>query len=219
MLQLFSYEKDLFNQGIRYVAGVDEVGRGPLAGPMVVAAVVLNIEILNQFHSDTLRNNDIESYQKINDSKKVSKKNREILDVFIKEKALSFKIIEVSHVLIDELGISRVTDIAFYDAVIGLHIKPEHVITDNFRISKFPEQIQTNLPKGDSISISVAAASIIGKVYRDTLMTAEHTRYPEYNFDLHKGYGTKKHLEALAKHGPSPIHRRSFEPIKSMLKV
>jgi ribonuclease HII len=214
---LLKYEKEALAQGFEYIAGVDEVGRGPLAGPMVVAAVILNIKELLVFEKlEGYTNNDVISYGKINDSKKLTQKARESLEIFIKSKAVSYKIIEVSNKEIDANGISKITQYAFFRAVSELHIKAEYIITDNFPINKIVPYLQTNLPKGDSLSMSVAAASIIAKVYRDALMRNEHNNYPDYGFDKHKGYGTAEHIAALKKHGPCPLHRTSFEPVKSL---
>jgi len=222
---LLTYEKALYEKGYRYIAGVDEVGRGPLAGPMVVAAVILDVGKLlsleNQVNSVTkdLTNNDVSLFSKINDSKKLTQKSRETLNLVIKTHAISYKIIEVSSTEIDTKGISEITQYAFYRAVTELETKADYVITDNFPIKKLLQEFQTNLPKGDSLSMSVAAASIIAKVYRDALMCVEHNKYPQYGFDKHKGYGTGKHIEALKKHGPCEIHRKSFEPVKSLIKT
>jgi len=215
---LLKFEEEAYQNGFKYIAGVDEVGRGPLAGPMVVAAVILNLETLLSEYT----NNDVllaknSLYAKINDSKKLTQKSRETLDIFIKEQAISYKIVEVSNWDIDSKGISEVTQYAFYKAVSELQVKAEYVITDNFPIKKLVPSYQKNLPKGDSLSMSVAAASIIAKVYRDALMCNEHNKYPQYGFAKHKGYGTEEHIQALKKYGPCPIHRASFEPVKSLL--
>lgn len=218
MFPRLEIEKELYEQGIDLIAGVDEVGRGPLAGPMVVSAVILDLKKLFGYKEADNTNNDVKKYQKINDSKKLSETIRVELSDFIVAKAISYKIIEKSHTLIDTLGISKCTQDAFYEAVMGLHIKPAYILTDNFRINNFPESIQKNIIKGDAKSLSIGAASIIGKVYRDALMVGEDKTYPEYGFAIHKGYGTASHLDAIKKYGPCPIHRHSFEPIKSWFK-
>jgi ribonuclease HII len=246
-MELLRFEKNLYKKDKKLIAGVDEVGRGPLAGPMVVAAAVLDIErILDlefEFTENTenrnIRNNDVEytenqaliklrkeqtndvwnKYSKINDSKKVSEKNRNLLDIFIRENAISYSIIEISNEEIDSIGISQATQKCFYEAITQLKVRPDHIMTDSFEIRNFTKDCQTNLIKGDSNSISIAAASIIAKVYRDNLMIKFHEKYPEYGFDQHKGYGTKAHLDMLKKHGPCQIHRRSFSPIKEMLET
>ena len=230
---MLNIEKSLFDQGIKYIAGVDEVGRGPLAGPMVIGAVILDLESIFNITTTTKSqnystndeiishiNNDVEykkTYGKINDSKKVPEKTRIELEKFIKQNCLSFSIIEISNIELDNIGISQATQKAFFNSIKNLKIEPEHILTDAFKIKNIPNQKQTNLIKGDSLSISIASASIIAKVYRDALMTKLSTKYPVYSFDDHKGYGTKKHLEMIKKFGPCEIHRKSFEPIKSIL--
>ncbi|NMB69926.1 ribonuclease HII [candidate division WWE3 bacterium] len=217
MFPLLKFEKEALLKGYKYIAGIDEVGRGPLAGPMVVAAVILNIKELLEYEKiEGFTNNDVVSYSKINDSKKLTQKARESLETFIKSKAISYKIVEVSNNEIDAKGISQITQYAFFKAVSELHIKADYIITDNFPILKIVPYLQTNLPKGDTLSMSVAAASIIAKVYRDALMRDEHNNYPDYGFDKHKGYGTAEHIAALKKYGPCPLHRISFEPVKSL---
>lgn len=224
-------EKNLFDKGIKYIAGVDEVGRGPLAGPMVIGAVILDVErIFNDLFKRLksrenitneklikLINNDVafqKTYGKINDSKNTTEKNRKELSEFIKQNCLSFSIIEISNSELDEIGISQATQKAFFTSIQNLKIDPEHIFTDAFKIKNISEEKQTNLVRGDSSSISIAAASIIAKVYRDNLMVDYGKLYPQYGFEDHKGYGTKKHLEAIEKNGPCEIHRKSFDPIK-----
>jgi len=212
---LIDLEKELFNKGIRHIAGVDEVGRGPLAGPMVVSAVIWDIEKISS------RNYDVELeklYEKINDSKKLTEKSRIELSKFIKDNCLSFSIIEISNTELDLIGISKSTQKAFFESIKSLKIAPQHIFTDAFPIKNISKEKQTNIIKGDSRSISIAAASIIAKVYRDDLMTKYAEKYPEYEFEKHKGYGTKLHRDAILKYGPCEIHRRSFEPIKSMCR-
>ncbi|HLC93713.1 MAG TPA: ribonuclease HII [Patescibacteria group bacterium] len=215
---LINLESKHWKRGIRYIAGVDEVGRGCLAGPMVVSAVVLDTKHLN----DCLIYNDVDSetyraYNQIKDSKLLAPKKRFTLASFIKKHAISYHIEVIKHTKLDEWGISKSTQIGFYNAVKGLEPFPEHIFTDNFRINAINENIQTNIPKGDTLSITVAAASIIAKVYRDELMVRLHNNsetYKIYGFDKNKGYGTKYHLSALYKYGASDIHRKSFAPIK-----
>jgi ribonuclease HII len=213
---LIELERELFNKGIRHIAGVDEVGRGPLAGPMVIGAVILDIvKILNRNYDVSFE----KLYEKINDSKKVTEKNRIELAKFIKENCLAFSIIEISHTELDLTGISKSTQKAFFESIKNLKVLPQHIFTDAFPIKSISKEKQTNIIKGDSRSISIAAASIIAKVYRDDLMTKYAERYPEYGFEKHKGYGTKLHKEAIYKYGPCEIHRKSFEPIKSLIRV
>lgn len=227
---MLEFEKKLFDNGVRYIAGVDEVGRGPLAGPMVVSAVILNLEYIftiatkrknSQTFTDkkifNLINNDVEykkTYGKINDSKKLTEKNRNELEKFIKENCLAYSIFEISHFELDQIGIGPATQKAFFNSVKNLKIEPEFVLTDAFKIKEYPIEKQDNIIEGDSKSLSIAAASIVAKVYRDNIMLEYSKAYPEYGFEEHKGYGTKKHLEAIGKFGPCEIHRRSFDPIR-----
>lgn len=182
----------------KIVCGVDEVGRGPLAGPIVGAAVILPMD-------DTFT----QMILGIDDSKKISKKNREILAQIIKEKAVAYSIYEMSNLDIDRLGISYCNHEVFRGAVRTLSVTPELVLSDGYKIKDYQGQ---NIPlvKGDTISASIACASIIAKVHRDTLMENYALYYPQYGFDHNAGYGSKDHLEALQEKGPTPIHRISF---------
>ena len=191
--KLWRFENEAYAQGYRAIVGTDEVGRGPLAGPVVAAAVVLprGVEILG-----------------INDSKKLSEKRREALAEEIKAKALAYKIAEVSPAEIDRINILHAAERAMKEAVEALPFG-DYLLVDG------QNQLDVRLPVrnligGDSISISIAAASIIAKVYRDHLMVQLDSVYPQYNFAQNKGYGTADHYAALQKYGPSPVHRRSF---------
>ena len=191
--KLWRFENEAYAQGYRAIVGTDEVGRGPLAGPVVAAAVVLprGVEILG-----------------INDSKKLSEKRREALAEEIKAKALAYKIAEVSPAEIDRVNILHAAERAMKEAVEALPVG-DYLLVDG------QNQLDVRLPVrnligGDSISISIAAASIIAKVYRDHLMVQLDSVYPQYNFAQNKGYGTADHYAALQKYGPSPVHRRSF---------
>ena len=219
MNDLLSYERELFARGIKFIAGVDEVGRGPLAGPFVAAAVILDLEKLlsAEFTFNDVPHQNFGLYKLINDSKKVTEKNREILSKFIIENAVSYSIIEIPVTQLDEWGISKTTQEAFYQAVTNLKVKPQHVLVDGFEIKKITHDNQSFMAKGDSKSMTIAAASIIAKVYRDRKMCELHDKYPEYGFDKHKGYGTKAHMDAIKAHGICEIHRKSFEPVKSMI--
>lgn len=216
-LNNINYEKELWHNGCIYVAGVDEVGRGPLAGPLVVCAVVLNPERVISGINDVLQvENTI--YRQINDSKVLTDKKRRELADKIKNEAFYYSIQEISNIELDTIGISQATQKAFYNSVVQLLNKPTvHVLTDMFNIHQIPNAKQTNIVKGDRLSMTIGAASIVAKVYRDDLMIAFHDKYPVYGFDKHKGYGTKAHIEAINKYGPCEIHRRSFEPIKTMM--
>ncbi len=216
---LLTHELILISKGIELIAGVDEVGRGCLAGPMVVGAVILNPTHL------TNTNNDVSSaplglYNQIKDSKLIQPKKRLELANFIKQNAISYSIQILENTKIDQWGISKCTQVGFFNAITTLTHKPQHIITDAFKIKVLPDEVQTNIIHGDNISISVAAASIIAKVFRDTLMENLHASnqiYQKYSFDKHKGYGTKQHIEAINKYGICDLHRKSFEPIKSLV--
>ncbi len=215
-LPLTQFEIALWQTGIDYIAGVDEVGRGSLAGPLVVGAVILNKQHL-------LTNSDVapeifELYAAVDDSKKLSPRKREQLAKFIKNQAMAHAIFEIPPHEIDKFGIAQATQNAFFGSIRQLAIKPQHILTDTFAIKEYPEQIQTNIIKGDQKSITIAAASIVAKVYRDNLMVEYHKIYKNYCFDAHKGYGTKRHKEAIEKYGPCDLHRKSFEPIRSYLQ-
>ena len=208
-LPLLKYEKDLWNKGITHIAGVDEAGRGPLAGPLVVSAVILDKEHLHETNNDVVEEL-FDLYSMINDSKKVTEKRRNILYKFIIRNAITLTVEEIPHTKIDEWGISKSNQIGFFNVVNKLKIPADHVLTDHFEIKALPKSRQTNIVKGDTLSISIAAASIIAKVYRDKLMVKYHDLYPEYGFDRHKGYGTQMHRDQIKRLGPCTIHRRSF---------
>lgn len=182
-----------------YLAGVDEVGRGPLAGPIVAAAVILDLKI------DSTQ----DLILRINDSKKLSEKTRNELDLIIRERALSYRIEEISSNEIDDKGIAWCNNEVLKRAVIGLDIKPEFVLSDGYAIKNCPFKNEFVI-KGDSKSASIACASIIAKVYRDNLMKEYDKLYPEYKFEKNVGYGTKEHIKAIEEYGYSPIHRKSF---------
>ncbi|MFA5479597.1 MAG: ribonuclease HII [Candidatus Muiribacteriota bacterium] len=196
------YEKSIFEKyGFNLIAGIDEVGRGPLAGPVVASAVIFPHDYIN---------NDI------NDSKKLSAKKREILFTEIINNCIAYSIVEINNSDIDRLNIHQATKTAMEKAVNNLQIKPDFILTDFMKInSKIP---QINLIKGDSKSISIAGASILAKVYRDNLMKKMAELYPDYGFEKNMGYGTKKHIEALNNSGFCKIHRKSFSPVKEMVK-
>lgn len=219
---LISFETQRWAVGDSLIAGIDEVGRGCLAGPVVTAVVILNKDhFLSSL--ETLRNNDISyetfwAYDRIKDSKLLSAKNRAVLSEIIKKNAIEYNICEISNSQIDTLGITRACQRGFEQNISALKSIPDHVFIDAFKIKSFPENKQTNIIKGDNKSITIAAASIIGKVYRDNKMIEFSKKFPEFEFDVHKGYGTKKHLEAIKSFGICEIHRKSFEPIKSLFK-
>lgn len=194
------YEKKLARRGFKLVAGVDEVGRGPLAGHVVAAAVVLSIDC---------------KLQGLADSKKLSPKQREELFPKIKRQAVSVGVGRVSHKLIDRLGIGKANLLVMKKAVEKLKVAPDYLLVDGER-NKIDSSIpQRGISGGDRKCASIAAASIIAKVTRDKLMMRYHKKYPQYRFDRHKGYGTKEHMRTIRKYGPCPIHRRSFYPVSS----
>ena len=194
LVEMKKYEDELHAQGIRYVAGVDEVGRGPLAGPVVTAAVILPADF------DVLG---------VDDSKKLSEKKREELFDIIKEKAICYSIGMNDEKRIDEINILEATKEAMGKAIKSLEIQPEHILIDALTL-KDVDIPQTGIVKGDATSVSIAAASILAKVTRDRMMVEYETTYPGYGFAQNKGYGTKAHYEGLDKNGITPIHRRSF---------
>lgn len=185
-----------------YLAGVDEAGRGPLAGPVVTAAVILP--------------NHCQELLGINDSKQLSKEARERFAVRIKQHALAYTVHFQTAEEIDRINIYEATKQSMKASVEGLSVKPDFVAVDAMTL---PIDIpQASIIKGDAKSLAIAAASILAKTARDDYMTKLHDEYPQYGFDKHAGYGTKQHLEALETYGITPHHRKSFEPIKSMIK-
>ncbi|MFS9141768.1 ribonuclease HII [Streptococcus infantis] len=197
---MLSYEKELYKQGLTLIAGVDEVGRGPLAGPVVAAAVILpqNCKI-----------------QGLNDSKKIPKKKH--LEIFqaVQDQALSIGIGIMDNHVIDKVNIYEATKLAMKEAVSQLEPQPEHLLIDAMKL-ELPIS-QTSIIKGDANSLSIAAASIVAKVARDKIMANYDQEFPGYDFGQNAGYGTAKHLEGIDKHGITPIHRTSFEPIKTIV--
>lgn len=190
----YEYETALLNEGFKLVCGIDEAGRGPLSGPVCAAAVILPM------------NCEIEG---INDSKKLSEKKREKLFDIIIEKALAYSIEMVDAKTVDEINILQATFLAMRNAVANLEIKPDVALIDGNQKPKLEIEERT-LVKGDSKSISIAAASILAKVSRDRYMLALDEKYPQYCFSKHKGYGTKFHYEKIAEFGICDEHRRTF---------
>ena len=187
-------ENDLYEKGYKYVCGIDEAGRGPLCGPVVAAAVILPKDIY---------------IEGINDSKKLSEKKREIIFEEIEKKALAIGVGIVDVDIIEEKNILNATKIAMKEALEKLKIKPDYVLIDGNQMIDIKIAAKT-VVSGDSLSHSIAAASIIAKVTRDKMLYDFDKKYPEYNFAKHKGYGTKEHREAILKHGLCEIHRPSF---------
>lgn len=197
---MLEYENNLYNEGVTLIAGVDEVGRGPLIGPVVACACILPV---NFYHKD------------IKDSKKLSEKKREEMYKIIKENAISIGLGIVSEKVIDEVNIYESTKIAMKEAIKNLNITPEHVLIDAMKLElNIPS---TSIIKGDDKSESIAAASIIAKVTRDHMLDEMDKEYPMYDLKNNKGYGTKKHLEALQTYGPCKYHRVSYSPVRNAL--
>ena len=191
---MWEFENHCFAQGYQVVCGVDEAGRGPLAGPVCAAAVILppNVDIPG-----------------LNDSKKLSDKKRRELFPIIKEQALAYGIAFADHVEIDEINILQATYLAMERAISQLSVKPDIALIDGNSTKDFGLPVQT-VVHGDSLSASIAAASVLAKVTRDNLMLEMAETYPGYSFEIHKGYGTKAHYAALEAMGPCPIHRKTF---------
>lgn len=191
---MWQFEQSWFERGVHLICGVDEAGRGPLAGPVCAAAVILppNLEIPG-----------------LDDSKKLSDKRRRELMPLIKEKAIAYGIAFADHREIDEINILQATFLAMERAIAQLTVKPELALIDGNREKDFGLPVQTVI-HGDSLSASIAAASVLAKVTRDDYMLHLAEEYPQYGFDVHKGYGTKAHYAAIAECGPCPVHRMTF---------
>lgn len=187
------YERKYLNSGLKFIAGVDEVGRGPLAGPVVCAAVIMPTDDI---------------VDGVTDSKKLSAKKREELSKIIREKALACSIFEVSEREIDEINILQAVKKCMTGAVMGLKIKPDVVLCDGLDIG-LPFNTEYII-KGDFKSYTIGCASIVAKVYRDNLMIKKAEEFPEYGFDKHKGYGTKAHIDKIREIGPCSLHRKTF---------
>ncbi len=194
------YELNFWNNNIEYVAGVDEVGRGCFAGPVVAAAVILP--------------KGFENTCGIDDSKRLSPKRREELSAYIQENAVTYAIAEISVPVINAMGIGKATQLAFSQAIKNLISPPQHILMDAFLIQSIASEVQTPIIHGDRKSVTIAAASIIAKVYRDTLMQELHSICEQYDFMTNKGYGTKAHRLAITQYGLSPYHRTSFNLTK-----
>lgn len=190
---LLTYEKMYLDRGCRYICGVDEVGRGPLAGPVTVAAYVTDFSRLTEG---------------VNDSKKLSEKKREKLFSELKDKAVCYNVVSLDNNVIDKINILNATKQAMKQAIEGLTVKPDVVLIDAVELD-IPYRTHSII-RGDALSYSIAAASIVAKVTRDRFMAELDAVFPEYGFASNKGYGSKKHIEALLKYGPTPLHRKTF---------
>ena len=198
---MFLYEREIWDDGVSFIAGIDEAGRGPLAGPVVAAAVIIPKET---------------KFPLVNDSKKPTDKQRRVLrtEIMSVDEVL-FSIVEISVSEIEKINILRATHLAMKKTVQKLQCA-DFALIDGLPVPQFPIPSKA-IVKGDSKSASIAAASILAKVYRDELMEKYAVKYPQYGFDKNKGYGTSAHMTALKKYGPCPIHRKTFAPVKSLL--
>ncbi|RYG73889.1 ribonuclease HII [Lentibacillus lipolyticus] len=197
--RMSQYEQKNYANGCNYIAGMDEAGRGPLAGPVVAAAVILprDFKLLG-----------------LNDSKQLSEQTREEYFTIIQNEAVSYGISVIDNQKVDEINIYEATKLAMYDAVHQLNPTPDHILIDAVSLGKLPCTSEA-ITKGDQESISIAAASILAKVTRDNYMKTIHEQYPAYGFASNMGYGTKQHLDMLLEQGISPYHRKSFAPVRN----
>jgi ribonuclease HII len=209
----FKYEINKLKEGFSLIAGCDEVGIAPLAGPVVAAAVILDQDSING------RRTKSKWWYRVRDSKTTNEKEREVLIEFIKEHCQAFAVGIVSHETIDQINIYHAAQAAMLQAIEGLTVKPEFVFIDgNHKLKNLLDVKQETVIDGDAKILSISAASIIAKVYRDKVMNELHANYPSYNFHLNKGYPTKFHRESLKLHGACPVHRRSFDLVKQSLQ-
>ena len=201
MEDLYIYEKELISKGIKLIGGIDEVGRGPLVGPVVAACVILPL------------NYELEG---LTDSKKLSEKKREKFFDILSKDAISIGVGIIDEKKIDEVNIYEATKLAMTEAFNKMDIKPEHVLIDAMPLSLSVPT--TSIIKGDAKSLTIAAASVIAKVTRDHMMDELHEKYPYYNFKKNKGYPTKEHVEAINKYGIIKEHRKSYGPVKDYIE-
>lgn len=198
--QMLFFENSYRQQGMKYIAGVDEAGRGPLAGPVVSASVILPAEF---------------KLLGLNDSKQVKKEKREIYFDYIKKESIDYHISIIGNEEIDRINIFEATKKSMMEAIKNLNITPDMTLIDAVPLSNLENT--ESIIKGDAKSISIAAASILAKVTRDRYMEEIHDLFPEYGFREHAGYGTKRHIEAIQRYGICPYHRKSFAPIRGMI--
>lgn len=200
MTDLLKYEKELYNKGKTLIAGVDEVGRGPLVGPVVAACVILPVDYV---------------LEGLDDSKKLSEKKREKLFPIIMNDAISVGIGIISEKVIDKVNIYEASKLAMVEAINNLSVKPEHVLIDAMPLSLDVET--SSIIHGDALSLSIAAASVVAKVTRDKMMIELDQQHPEYGFAKHKGYPTKEHLANLKKFGPLDNYRFTYGPVRDLI--
>lgn len=201
-VDLLAYEKELYQKGYTLICGVDEAGRGPLAGPVVAGAVILP----KNYQLDGL-----------NDSKQISEKKREKFFPIIKKDAIAYGIGIVDAKTIDEINIYEASRLAMKKAIANMKIKPDFVLTDAMPIPNYEFPVQSII-HGDALSINIAAASVLAKVTRDHIMQEYDKEYPEYEFAHHKGYPTKRHLELLSIYGPTDIYRFTYRPVRVLIE-
>ncbi|XOU94334.1 MAG: ribonuclease HII [Candidatus Kerfeldbacteria bacterium] len=194
-------ENKLFKQGYKYVAGIDEAGRGAWAGPLVAAAVILPKDF---------------KLKGLNDSKKLSAKQRDDFFTIITKNALAYYACIIPSKEIDKGGVGKANLLAIKKSAEGLKIKPDYILIDSFKVT-WNDIPAKSITKGDTKVIAIAAASVIAKVTRDRIMVQYHNKFPKYGFDKHKGYGTKEHHNNLKSYGITPIHRQSYQPIKELM--
>lgn len=192
---MFEYEKKHLNDNKKYIAGIDEAGRGPLAGPVACACVIMPLE-------------DKDIIEGVNDSKKLTAKKREMLYDKIVEKAIAYKVVLVNESVIDEVNILNATKFGMMRALAEINVKPDVVLVDAVKLNTTYEQ--ESIIHGDALSYSIACASILAKVTRDRFVDEMSTLYPNYTFAKHKGYGTKQHINEIKTFGVLPVHRKSF---------
>ncbi len=197
-IHMSQYEQKCYADGCQYIAGMDEAGRGPLAGPVVAATVILprDFKLLG-----------------LNDSKQLNQKTREEYFSIIKKEAVSYGVSIIDNQKIDEVNVYEATKLAMYDAISQLSPAPDHVLIDAVSLNQLSCTSEA-ITKGDQESISIAAASILAKVTRDNYMKDIHQQYPIYGFSSNMGYGTKQHMDMLTEHGISPYHRKSYAPVR-----
>ncbi len=200
-MDLYEYENNLINEGVKLIGGIDEVGRGPLVGPVVAACVILPLNY---------------QLEGLTDSKKLTPKKREKFYEIIKKDAISIGVGIISEKVIDEVNIYEATKLAMIDAIKNCDIKPEHVLIDAMKLDiDIPS---TSIIKGDAKSLSIAAASVVAKVIRDHMLDELDEKYPMYDFKNNKGYPTKKHVKAIYQYGIIDEHRKTFSPVKEYIK-
>ena len=205
LIPSFKSEKLLFTRGFRYIAGIDEVGRGALAGPVVAVAVILPMK------------RKLENLNGVRDSKELTPAKREYLNKLIQEVAIAIGVGVISPQIIDAVNILNATRLAMHEAVKKLSPKPDYLLIDGMTLPKILIAQQAII-KGDKSCLSIACASIVAKVTRDQIMIELGNDYPDYGFQQHKGYGTRSHFECINRLGPTPVHRYSFSPVRNMAK-